>query len=76
MVNEGKISVKGKASSRKFKTAPIAPKRPPKDLKNIKAEIGAQMISLNSPNPGMTKLKHPIKSIAMQNVREGIVAVC
>ena len=73
MVNVGIISVKGKASSIKFNTAPVAPKRPPKDLKNINAEIGAQIISLNSPTPGMTKLKQPIRSITMQNVREGIV---
>ena len=68
-------SANGKASSTKFITAPVAPNLPPKDLKNIKAEMGAQTTSLNSPMPGMAKLKQPIMSITIQNVREGMVAV-
>ena len=75
MVNVGMKSANGKASSTKFKTAPVAPNLPPKDLKNIKAEIGAQTTSLNSPMPGMAKLKHPRRSITIQNVREGTVVV-
>ena len=76
MVNVGIISVNGKDSSTKFKTAPVAPNRPPKDFKKIKAERGAQITSVNSPMPGMAKLKQPIRSITIQNVREGIVVVC
>ena len=76
MVNVGMKSAKGKASSTKFKTAPVAPNLPPNDFKNIKAEMGAHTTSLNSPMPGMAKLKHPIRSITIQNVREGTVVVC
>ena len=76
MVKVGMISVNGKASSIKFKTAPVAPNLPPKDLKNIIAEMGAHITSLNSPMPGMTKLIQPIRSITIQNVREGTVVVC
>ena len=76
MVKVGMISVNGKASSTKFITAPVAPNLPPKDLKNIKAERGAHMTSLNSPTPGKAKLKQPIRSITIQNVREGTVVVC
>ena len=76
MVNVGMKSAKGKASSTKFKTAPVAPNLPPNDFKNIKAESGAQTTSLNSPMPGMTKLIQPIRSITMQNEREGTVVVC
>ena len=76
MVNVGMKSAKGKASSTKFKTAPVAPNLPPKDFKNIKAEIGAQITSLNSPMPGMAKLKQPIRSIPMQKLRDGTVVVC
>ena len=70
------ISVNGKASSTKFITAPVAPNLPPKDLKNIIAEMGAQIMSVNSPTPGMAKLKQPIRSIIIQNVREGTAVVC
>ena len=76
MVKVGMISVNGNASSTKFITAPVAPNLPPKDLKNIKAESGAQTISLNSPMPGKAKLKQPIRSITTQKVREGMVVVC
>ena len=76
MVKVGMISVNGKASSTKFKTAPVAPNLPPKDFKNMKADSGAQTTSLNSPMPGMAKLKQPIRSITIQNVREGTVVVC
>ena len=76
MVNVGMKSAKGKASSTKFKTAPVAPNLPPNDFKNIKAEMGAQITSLNSPMPGNAKLKQPIRSITIQNVREGTVVVC
>ena len=76
MVNVGMKSVNGKASSAKFKTAPVAPNLPPKDFKNIKAEMGAQITSLNSPMPGIAKLKQPIRSITIQKVREGTVVVC
>ena len=75
MVNVGMKSAKGKASSTKFKTAPVAPNLPLKDFINIKAEMGAQMTSLNSPMPGKAKLIQPKRSIAIQNVREGTVAV-
>ena len=76
MVKVGIKSVKGIASSTKFKTAPVAPKRPPKDFININAERGAQIISLNSPMPGIAKLIQPIRSITIQKVREGTVVVC
>ena len=76
MVKVGMISVNGKASSTKFKTAPVAPNLPPKDLKNIMAEMGAHITSVNSPMPGMAKLIQPIRSITIQNVREGTVVVC
>ena len=76
IVNVGMKSAKGKASSTKFKTAPVAPNLPPKDFIKINAESGAQITSLNSPMPGMAKLIQPIKSITIQNVREGTVVVC
>ena len=76
MVNVGIKSAKGNASSTKFKTAPVAPNLPPKDFKKINAESGAQTTSLNSPIPGMAKLRQPIRSIAIQKAREGFVAVC
>ena len=76
MVNVGMKSAKGKASSTKIKTAPVVPNLPPNDFKNIKADSGAQTTSLNSPMPGMAKLKQPIRSITIQNVREGTVVVC
>ena len=76
MVNVGMKSAKGKASSTKFKTAPVAPNLPPKDFIKINAESGAQITSLNSPMPGIAKLIHPIKSITIQNVSEGTVVVC
>ena len=69
-------SAKGKASSTKFKTAPVEPNLPPNDFKNMKADSGAQTTSLNSPMPGKAKLKQPIRSITIQNVREGTVVVC
>lgn len=75
IVNVGIKSVKGKASSTKFKTAPVVPNLPPKDFKNIKAESGAQITSPNSPTPGMAKLMQPIRSIAMQKESDGIVVV-
>ena len=71
MVNDGIISVNGKASSKKFSTAPIAPNLPPKDLINMKAESGAQITSENSPTKGIEKLAIPIKSIMIQNESEG-----
>ena len=76
MVNVGMKSAKGKASSTKFKTAPVAPNLPPKDFKNMNADMGAHTTSLNSPMPGMAKLKQPIRSITIQNEREGTVVVC
>ena len=76
MVKVGMKSANGKASSTKFITAPVAPNLPPNDFKNIKAEMGAQTTSLNSPMPGKAKLKQPIRSITIQNVREGTVVVC
>ena len=76
MVKVGMKSANGKASSTKFITAPVAPNLPPNDFKNIKAEMGAQTTSLNSPMPGKAKLKQPIRSIIIQNVREGTVVVC
>ncbi len=54
IVKEGMISVKGVASSRKFKTPPINPNRPPKSLLKINAEMGAQTISENSATNGNT----------------------
>lgn len=76
MVKEGIISVKGNASSKKFNTAPTAPNLPPNDFKNINPDMGAPITSLNSPMHGITKLKQPIKSIAIQNDKEGIMVVC
>ena len=75
-MNDGIISVNGKASSKKLSTEPIAPNLPPKDFININAERGAQIISLNSPMPGIAKLIQPIRSITIQKVREGTVVVC
>ena len=75
MVNVGIKSAKGIASSTKFNTAPVAPNLPPNDFIKINAERGAQITSLNSPMPGMAKLKQPIKSIAMQKESDGIVVV-
>ena len=71
MVNDGIISVNGKASSKKLSTEPIAPNLPPKDFININAERGAHITSENSPIKGMEKLAIPIRSIMIQNEREG-----
>ena len=65
------ISVNGKASSRKLSTEPIAPNRPPKVRMNMKADSGAHITSENSPINGMEKLAYPIRSIMIQNDREG-----
>jgi len=38
---------------------------------NIKAESGAHITSENSPISGMEKLAYPIRSIMIQNERDG-----
>jgi hypothetical protein len=53
IVKVGIKSVPGKISSTKLKIPPKAPFHPPKVLKKIIAEIGAQIISPNSPIPGI-----------------------
>ena len=53
IVNDGITSVKGMISSRKLKAPPNTPIFPPKSLKKIIADNGAQMISPNSPSAGM-----------------------
>ena len=74
-VNVGMKSKPGSISSTKLNTPPHAPFHPPKVLKKINAEIGAQIISPNSPRTGMAKEAYPIRSITIQNAREGILRI-
>jgi len=53
MVNVGIKSVPGSSSSAKLNIPPNAPFHPPKEIKKIRPETGAQIISENSPSPGM-----------------------
>ncbi|MND09198.1 hypothetical protein D3C83_323460 [compost metagenome] len=52
MVNVGIKSSPGISSSKKLNAPPKSPLAPPNILKKIKAEIGAQRISKNSPKKG------------------------
>ena len=70
MVNVGIKSVPGNNSSAKLNIAPKAAFLP-NTIKNIIAEMGAQITSTISPNPGTRKELHPIKSISTQKAREG-----
>jgi len=53
MVKLGIKSVPGSISSIKLAIPPNAPFHPPNVIKKVIAEIGAQMISANSPRKGM-----------------------
>ena len=69
------ISVNGSISSAKLMILPILPTLPPKLLKNISAEMGAQRMSNHSPRPGSKKVAEPSKSIIKQNVSVGFVFI-
>lgn len=71
MVNVGIKSRPGISSSTKLKIPPKKPFEPPNVLKKIKADIGAQMRSKNSPKKGRAYVAYPRKSISRQNANEG-----
>ena len=52
MVKLGTKSVHGNSSSKKLNADPKAPFQPPKVRKKMRAEIGAQIKSPNSPRKG------------------------
>jgi hypothetical protein len=72
IVKLGMKSVPGKISSIKFPIPPNAPFQPPNVKKKIRPEIGAQKKSVNSPIKGTAYDAYPIKSITIQNKREGL----
>ena len=71
IVKLGIKSVPGSNSSTKFPIPPRAPFHPPKVTKKITAESGAHKMSAISPMKGMLYDAYPMRSIRIQNIREG-----
>lgn len=63
----------GRISSTKLNMPPNAPFQPPNILKNISAEIGAQIISASSPTNGTAYVAYPRTSMSMQAASEGVL---
>ena len=70
-VNVGMKSRPGISSSTKLNMLPNAPFQPLNMMKNIKAEIGAQMTSASSPMTGTEYVAYPIISIRIQAMSGG-----
>jgi len=75
IVKLGMKSVPGSNSSTIPNNPPIAPFHPPKVMKKIRPDIGAQTISANSPKTGKAYVAYPKRSIAMQKIKEGCLFI-
>lgn len=72
MVNVGMKSRPGMISSKKLNIPPKAPFHPRNMMKNTTAEIGAQMMSANSPITGTEYVAYPIISMRIQAISGGV----